>query len=651
MTAEETLPKLLLRNARQWPERDAIRLKEYGIWQASTWARYAEEVRRFALGLAALGFRRGDRLAVIGNNRPHLYAAMLAAQSLGGISLALYQDSIATEMSYVLDHSEARFIVAEDEEQVDKMVEIRPQIPRVERVIYDDPRGLELKDDPWLLYFPDVQASGDAFGAEHPGYFEAEVEQGGPDDVGIFCYTSGTTGTPKGVMLTQRNLMESFQEVVRMEGWQLGDEMMAYLPMAWIGDFSFSVVGGMLAGATLNCLESPDTYRRDLREIGPTIYIGPPRQWEASATTIQVRMEEADWIKRSLFNRFIALGHRREELLQERQPVPRRLSRAWKLGDWLIFAPLRDLMGARRLRLAYSGGAPLSPDLLNFYRAFGVNLKQLYGLTETSSVCTIQPDGEASAETMGRPVAGVEVKVGDNGEVLVRGPNVFAGYYKNEEATAGTKDPEGWLATGDAGFIDRFGHLKVIDRAKDVSRLNDGTLFAPQYLENKLKFSPYIREAVVLGSGRDYSTAMVNIDLESLENWAERKGLAYTGYQDLSQKPEVYQLVHDEIVKINRNLAQDRELAGAQIRRFLILNKELDPDDGEITRTRKLRRGVIGERYASLIQGLYDGSHEVEAEVLVTYEDGRTGAFRSVAQIRDVAGIAPAGAASAQPAA
>jgi len=650
MAADDTLPKLLLRNARQWPDRDAIREKEYGIWQTLTWQGYAEEVRRLALGLAALGFKRGDKLAVIGNNRPRLYAAMVATQALGGVSIGLYQDSIAKELQYVIDHSEARFIAAEDEEQVDKMLEIRDRIGRVEKVIYDDPRGLAQSSDGWLQHYPEVQKLGDAFGQQHPGYFEAEVAQGAGSDVAILSYTSGTTGTPKGVMLSYDNLITPFSEVVRSEGWRLGDEMIAYLPMAWIGDYAYSIVGGFYAGVTLNCLEAPETYRRDFREIGPTLFLGPPRQWETSATTIQVRMEEADWLKRTLFRRFLAVGYRIEELRQAGKPVPWHLQALWKLGDLLVFSPLRDVMGARRVRIAYSGGAPLSPDLMNFYRAFGVNLKQLYGLTESSAICTIQPDGEASAETMGRPIACVEVKVADNGEILVRGPNVFHGYYKNDEATASAKSTEGWLFTGDAGFLDRNGHLKVIDRAKDVSRLSDGTLFAPQYLENKLKFSPYISEVVVLGSGREYATAMVNIDLDSLENWAERSGVVYTGYQDLSQKPEVYALINDEIAKINRSLALDKETAGAQIRRFLILNKELDPDDGEITRTRKLRRGVIGERYAPLINGLYNGATSVEAEVMVTYEDGRTGAFRSVAQIRDAA-ITEPDAARQQPAA
>ncbi|NIP73285.1 MAG: long-chain fatty acid--CoA ligase, partial [Gammaproteobacteria bacterium] len=433
---------LLLRNARTWPGRDAIREKEYGIWQTWSWRDYAEEVRRMALGLAALGFQRGDRLAVIGNNRPQLYFAMLAAQALGGISLALYQDSIAKELSYVIAHAEARFVMAEDEEQVDKMYEVRADIPTVERVFYEDPRGLELKEDPWLMHYPELQRLGDRFAAEHPERFETEVARGRGEDVAIFCYTSGTTGVPKGAMLTHDNLL-AFRAVAESERWGPGDEWLAYLPMAWIGDFMYSVVGALSAGVTINCLEAPETYRRDFREIGPTLFLGPPRQWENTATTIQVRMEEADWIKRGLFNAFMSVGYRVEALRQAERPVPLWLRLAYSIGEVLVFAPLRDVMGARRVRNAYSGGAPLSPDLMNFYRAFGVNVKQLYALTESAAVGTLQPDGEASAETMGRPVSGVEIRIADNGEILLRGPMVFKGYYKNEEATTKTKDAEG----------------------------------------------------------------------------------------------------------------------------------------------------------------------------------------------------------------
>jgi long-chain acyl-CoA synthetase len=651
MASHDTLPKLLLRNATRWPARDAMREKSLGIWQTLTWAGYLDEVRRLALGLAALGFKRGDTLAVIGDNRPRLYGAMLAAQALGGVSLALYQDSIAKELAYVIDHADTRIVVAEDEEQVDKLYEIRAQIPRVERVIYDDPRGLTLRGDPWLLPFPEAQRMGDAFGERHPEHFSRELEAGSGEELAILCYTSGTTGLPKGVMLTHHNLIGGFQAVVDAEGWHERDEMVVYLPMAWIGDFAFSVVGSLCAGVTLSCIETPDTYRRDLREIGPTLFLGPPRQWENSCTAIKVRMEEADRLKRRLYETFLAVGYRIERLLQAGQPVPRKLRLARWLGEFLVFAPLRDLMGARRIRLAYSGGAPLGEDLMNFFRALGVNLKQIYALTESSAVCTVQPDGEANSETMGRPIPGVELKITGNNEIRMRGPMVFRGYFKNEEATRASMDAEGWLDTGDAGFVDRRGHLKVIDRARDVSRLANGTLFAPQFLENKLKFSPYIREAVVLGPEREYVTAMVNIDLESIENWAERKSLGYSGYQDLSQKPEVYRLVQEEIARINRTLAQDAELVGAQIRRFLILNKELDADDGEVTRTRKLRRNIINERYAAMIEALYRGCGRVETEVQVTYEDGRVGNFLSVAEVWDVDRAREEGALPASPAA
>jgi long-chain acyl-CoA synthetase len=633
-----TLPKVMLRNAAQYGGKDAIRENAYGIWQTWTWKEYTENVRRIALGLAALGFQRGDRLAVIGDNRPALYWSMLAAQSLGGISMGVYQDSIQKEIGYVISHAEVRFVVAENQEQVDKLLEVRGDIPSVQRVIFDDPKGLELMDDPWLLHLPKLQELGDEFGRAHPGYFEAEVEKGQPQDVAIFSYTSGTTGMPKGAMLTHENLVTEATWVVQTEGLRHTDEALARLPMAWIGDFTFSVSCGLVAGFCINCPESPVTANRDYREIGPTIVIAPPRNWEALVTQIQVRMEEADWFKRSLYNYFMDVALKVELAREEKRVAPLWLRFMNRLGDWLVRAPLRDLFGTTRVRLAYTGGAPLGPDVFRFVRALGINLKQLYGLTESTASCVFQPDGEASGDTVGRPLPGVEVKIADNGEILLRGKMVFRGYYKNEEATRGTIDAEGWLHSGDAGFIDRNGHLKVIDRAKDVSRLRDGTLFAPQFLENKLKFSPYIREAVTIGVDRPYVTAMINIDLDSLENWAERRGIAYTGYQDLSQKMETYALIRDEIRRINRGLAQDKELAGAQIRRFLVLNKELDADDGEITRTRKLRRTVIAQRYKSLIDALYGDQDTVDTEIQVTYEDGRTASIRGRVRIWDVDG-------------
>ena len=633
---DDTLAKILQANGRgPLAGRDAMREKDYGIWQTVSWAEYAGEVRRFALGLATLGFRRGDKLAVIGDNRRRLYFAQLAAQSLGGISFAVYQDSIATELGYVLEHGEAKIIVAENEEQVDKLFEIRDRLENVTKVVFDDPRGLELVDDPWLAHFPDVQSMGDDFGREHPDYFEKELAAGTGADTAMLCYTSGTTGAPKGAMLTNHNLLSSVEESRLAEDWRTGDELIAYLPMAWVGDSWLSVAAAICFGLTINCPESRETMRRDFREIGVTVMVAPPAYWEGMLTRVQILMDEADWLKRGLFRGFMDVAVRVERMRQAGSAVPAGLSLLNAAGEWLVRRPLRDILGMTRVRRAYTGGAPLGPDTFDFIRAIGVNLKQLYGMTETTSACVYQPDGEASSETVGRPLSSTEIRISDSGEIQLRGPQMFHGYFKNDKATHETIDDEGWLATGDAGFVDDRGHLRVIDRARDVSRLNDGTMFAPQFLENKLKFSPYIKEAVTLGKDCDYVAAIVNIDLEAMENWAERQGVAYSGYQDLSQKDEVYDLIHAEVDRINRSLAADTTLAGARIRRFLILNKELDADDGEITRTRKIRRGVISERYGALIDALYSDRDRVETDITVTYEDGSTGSIHADLRVMD----------------
>lgn len=649
---DDTFPKLLQTNARgPLANADALREKKYGIWQSVTWAEYAEEVRRFALGLAALGMKRGDKLAVIGDNRPRLYFAQLAAQSLGGISLAVYQDSIASELGYVLEHAETRFIVAENEEQVDKLFDMRDRLGNVEKVIYDDPRGLNLVENPWIMHFPDVQALGDEFARSHANYFEEEVAKGELADTAFLCYTSGTTGNPKGTMLTNANLLSSVDESKVTEDWRTGDELIAYLPMAWVGDMWLSVAAAIRFGLTINCPESRDTMRRDFREIGVTVMVAPPAYWEGMLTRVQVLMDEADPIKRGLFHHFMRHALKVERKVQAGEPVSAG-ERVWnQVGEWLVRRPLRDLIGFIRVRRAYTGGAPLGPDSFDYIRAMGLNLKQLYGMTESSSACVYQPDGEANSESVGRPLPSTEIRISDTGEIKLRGPQIFHSYYRNEEATRDTVDQEGWLATGDAGFIDEQGHLRVIDRAKDVSHLNDNTMFAPQFLENKLKFSPYIKEAVTLGKEQDYVAAIINIDLEAMENWAERNAVTYTGYQDLSQKGEVYDLIHNEVRRINESLAADRALAGARIQRFLILNKELDADDGEITRTRKIRRGVISDRYGALIEALYNGAERVETDITVTYEDGSTGSIHADLRVMDVEGTGTPGAATATAAA
>ncbi len=642
----DTFPKLLLRNAKEAGDQDALREKNYGIWRTYTWSMYATEVRRFALGLAALGFERGDKLGVIGDNRPRMYFAMLAAECLGGISVAVYQDSIASELGYILEHADVTFVIAENEEQTDKLYDIGDSLSKVKKIIFDDPRGLERATDEWLIAFESVQAKGDEFARSNEGYLEAEIEKGQSSDVAVFCYTSGTTGDPKGVMLTYDNLLTGIYSTQKAEGLLEGDELMAYLPMAWVGDFWLSLGSAVALRMTVNCPEKRETLNRDFREIGPTVMVAPPAVWEQILTRVQVRMEEADWFKRGRYEKAMAAALEVEQLTQHGKPIPAGLAfRNW-LGDWLVRKPLRDLLGVANVRLAYTGGAPLGPDAFDFLRAIGINLKQLYGMTESSSACVYQADGQANTETVGRALDITEVKISDSGEILLRGPMVFVGYYKNDDATRETIDTEGWMATGDAGIMTDDSQLKVIDRAKDVSKLNSGTMFAPQFLENKLKFSPYIKEAVCLGKDEDYVSAMVNIDLEALEVWAERNNVTYSGYQELSQKIEVYDLINAEIGRINADLAQDSALEGAQVQRFLVLNKELDADDGEVTRTRKIRRSVIADRYGQLIKAIYENEAQVETDIQVTYEDGSTGSIHADLRIMDVSGAASVRAAA-----
>ena len=627
----KTLPRLLLRNARELGDRPAIREKDRGIWQTWTWRQYHDQVRDFALGLAALGFRRGDRLSVIGDNRPRLYAAQLAVQSLGGVSVAVYQDSIAKELAFVWNHAEVGVIVAEDQEQVDKILGLRSELSALRVVIYDDARGMAGYKHDWLKSYEEIQEAGRKFGAAHPGYFEAEVDQGKPDDVAIVCYTSGTTGNPKGAMITHANAIGVAEIFCQQERVKPEDTSLAYLPMAWAGDATYTLFASLVAGFCTNCPESPETVQRDLRELGPTTVLAPPRIWENMLTAVQVRAADATPLKRHTFNYFRSAAERAEILRSDGKPVPAGLRLATTLGEFFVYGPVRDQLGLRQAKWALTGGAPLGPDTFRFFRSIGVNLKQVYGSTETSGLVSLQPDTEANPTSAGRPVPGVEVKIADRGEVLVRGCTIFKGYLKNEDATREVLDPDGWFHTGDAGFIDPRGHLVIIDRAKDVGALADGTPFAPQFIENKLKFSPFIREAVAFGHERPFVAAMVAIDLSTVGNWAERRGLAYTSYTDLSQKPEVRELVAAEIRKGNETLPE-----ATKIRRFLLLTKDLEADDAEMTRTRKVRRRFVAEKYAAVIDAFYGGGSEVELSTTITYEDGRQASIQSRARIEDV---------------
>jgi long-chain acyl-CoA synthetase len=637
MGTHDTAPKLLLRNAQVRPQKTAFREKDYGIWQSYSWAEMAEQVRAFACGLAARGLKRGDKIAIVGGNRPQLYWAFDAAQAIGAVPVPLYADSVAEEMVYVLEHAEARFAVCENQEQVDKLLSIRDRLPALELMIYHWPRGMRHYTQPFLVALKALQEEGRAFDAAHPGFFAAEVAKAEGSDLALIAYTSGTTGNPKGVMLSHDNLLRSAKLALDMEGLGEDEEILAYLPLAWVGDHFFSVAQHHLAGFTVNCPESADTVMLDLRDIGPTSFVAPPAIFENFLTQIQIRIEDAGWMKRKLFRYFVdGVAKRCGVRILEKKPVGLGDRLLYALGELLIYGPLKNNLGVSRMKVAYTGGAPLGEEVFSFYRSIGLNLKQLYGQTESSAYVCIQRDGDVKSDTVGQPAPGVEVRITEQGEVLYKSPGTFIGYYKNADATAETLDPEGWVHTGDAGIIDDSGHLKVIDRAKDVGRLRDGTLFAPAYIENKLKFFPFIKEAVAHGGERDYVACFINIDLGAVGNWAERNGLSYTSYTHLASLDEVYGLIKDCIQQVNRSLAQDSALAGSQVRRFLLLHKELDADDGELTRTRKVRRRIIADRYKPLIDAMYAGADQVAIETKVTFEDGRTGALKAELKIWDV---------------
>ncbi len=635
-----TFPKLLLRNARLYAGRPAYRHKDLGIWQVWTWAQVLEEVRAFSVGLRELGLKRDDKVAIIGSNRPRLYWAMCAAQALGGVPVPIYADSVAQEMAYILDHAEVTIAVVEDQEQVDKLLSIVDRLPRLALIIYDETRGLRDYDHQRLKSIADVQKLGrDSLGADVDGLqrWETAVAAGKGEDLAIMLYTSGTTGRPKGVMLNFDNLIISAVNGNLFDQLGPDEEVVAYLPLAWVGDHVFSYAQPFTAGFCVNCPESPETVSEDRREIGTTYAFAPPRIYENLITLTMVRMEDAGRLKRHMFRYFIAVARRWGEKILNREKVPLHARLLYWLGELLVYGPLKNRLGVSRIRLAYTAGEAIGPEIFRFWRSLGVNLKQLYGQTEASVYITAQPDGEIYAETVGKPNIGVDVKIAENGEVLFKSPGVFLGYYKDPQQTAQTKTPDGWVHTGDAGFIDpKTGHLKIIDRAKDVGRLNDGSLLAPKYIENKLKFYPNIREAVVYGDKRDCVCAMLNIDLTAVGNWAERNNIVYGSYQELAAHPRVYDMLAEHVEEVNRSLADEKAMAGAQIRRFLILHKELDADDGEVTRTQKVRRGFVAERYAPLITALYNGLREADISTEVTFEDGRKGMLSARVKIRDV---------------
>ena len=632
----DTIPKLLLDHARRRGNSPANRHKDLGFWQSWTWSEVAEEVRNLACGLAKLGFKRGDKLAVIGDNRPRLYWSMVAAQALGGIPVPLYQDSVADEMVYVLENSDAKFAIVQNQEQTDKLLEIKDRLPHLEYICYEEPRGMRDYTQEFVFYYKDVQQTGRAFHGENPDYFLQELEQGQGSDISIFLYTSGTTGKPKGVVLTADNLIITARNSIDFDNLTSDEEVLAYLPMAWVGDNIFSLAQAYVIGFCVNCPENPETVMTDLKEIGPTYYFAPPAIYETVLTKVMIRMEDAGKIKRSMFNYFMELAKSVGIRILDGKAVSFSEKLLYSIGQILVYGPLRNNLGLSRTRLAYTAGEAIGPEIFEFFRSLGINIKQLYGQTEASVFICAQPDGQVKADTVGTAYPGVELRLADNNEVFYRSPGVFHSYYKNPESTADTKDAEGWVATGDAGFFDEDGHLKIIDRAKDVGRMTDGSMFAPKYIENKLKFFPFIKEAVAFGDEKDYATAFICIDIEAVGNWAERRNLAYSGYTDLSARDEVYDLLQECVESVNADLARDEKLSGSQIKRYLLLHKELDADDGELTRTRKVRRRIVAEKYAVLITALDDPQQtHCEIDSQMTFEDGRTGNVHADLQIRE----------------
>ncbi|MGB9297736.1 MAG: AMP-binding protein [Pseudolabrys sp.] len=635
----ETFPKLLVRNAHLYGSRPAMRHKDLGIWQTWTWSQVLDLVRAYAAGLHRLGVKRGETIAIVGGNRPKLYWSVMAVQMLGAIPVPVYADAVADELAYVLAHADVRFAAVEDQEQVDKILSVMQRVPKLEMMFYDETRGLRDYDHSRLRSMGDIIEEGrkaltDTAIAD---WLDNEIAAGKGSDPSIILYTSGTTGASKGVILTNERSIRAAADTVAFDKLTENDVALAYLPLAWVGDHYLNYAQGMVSGFCTACPENPDTAMADLREIGPSFYFAPPRTLELLLTRVMIRMEDAGFIKRKLFHYFVGVARRYGERILNGQPVPLIGRLLYGVGNLLVYGPLKNVLGLSRVRVAYTAGEAVGPDLFSFYRSIGLNLKQLYGQTEAFLYVTAQPDGEIYSDTVGPACPNVDIRISENGEVQFKSPGMFSGYFKDDAKTAEVMTPDGYVKTGDAGFFDKkTGHLKIIDRTKDVGRLNDGTMFPPKYIENKLKFYPNIREAVALGDKRDFVTVMLNIDLTAVGSWAERNNVVYGSYQELAGHPLVYDMVEKHVAEVNRSLAEDKVMAGAQIKRFLILHKELDADDGELTRTQKVRRSFIAERYAPLIKALYDGSKEAEISTEVTFEDGRKGTISARVKIRDM---------------
>jgi len=635
---DDTFAKLMRVHAWVRGGRPAYRHKDLGIWRTWTWAEVYDETRALARGFWNLGLRKGDRIAIAGANRPRLYWSLTAAQMLGAIPVPVYADSVADEIAAVLEHAGASLIVAQDQEQVDKTLSILDRLPSVKRVLYDEMRGLADYDEPNIVSLDEVMGQGrkDLTEATKARWLDHLIDAGKGCDPSVMLYTSGTTGRSKGVVLSGERCIAAARDTVAFDNLTDRDEALAYLPLAWVGDHYLNYAQGMVAGFCLACPESAATAAEDLREIGPTFHFAPPRVFEALLTRVMIRMEDASAVKRWLFHHFLGVARQWGEKIVNRQPVPWLARLHFALGDFLIYAPLKNALGFSRIRVAYTAGEAIGSDLFAFYRSLGLNLKQLYGQTEAFLYVTAQADGAVRSDTVGPPAPNVQLRIAADGEVQFKSPGMFVGYFNEPDKTAEALTADGYIKTGDAGFFEPDGQLKIVDRAKDVGKLANGQMFAPKYIENKLKFFADIREAVAIGDGRDYVCLMLNIELASVGAWAERNGVSYASYQELAGHERVAKLIKKHVDAVNKALSLEPAMAGAQIKRFLILPKELDPDDGELTRTQKVRRGFIADRYAPLVAGLYNGAAEAAISAEITYEDGRKGKLEGKSRIYDM---------------
>ena len=634
--ALDTMPKLLARNVAEFGDSPAYREKDLGIWQTWTWTEASSEVMNLAKGLIDLGIKEADHVAVIGRNRPYLYWSLLAIQHIGAVPVPLYQDAVAEEMEYILTHCNATFAIVGDQEQVDKIYEISGSLKGFKDIVYVDPKGLRKYDKTKLHDFDSIIKRGKNDTGQLASQLDGRIAKIDGDTTCVLCYTSGTTGKSKGVVQTHKSIIGASMAAVEFDQFNNRDSILSYLPMAWVGDFMISVGLGMAAGGCINCPEGPDTMQPDLREIGPSFFFGPPPLWERLKTSVYIRIEDASPIKKAAFHYFMDTAAKVGKDIMEKKPVGIWDRVKYSLGNIIIFGPLKNMLGMSKVRIAYTAGEAISSELFDFYRSLGINLKQLYGQTEASVFLTMQGNDEVYSDTVGKPLKGVELKIANSGEVLYRAPGTFKEYYKNPKATTETKDKDGWVATGDAGYMDdETGQLRIIDRAKDVGKLKSGALFAPKYVENKLKFFPNILEAVLFGDGKENCVAFINIDLTAVGNWAERNNISYASYQELAANGEVGKILKEHVESVNMDLAKDPMMSGCQIKRFLVLHKELDPDDGEITRTRKVKRTFVAEKYSDLVSALYSGKTSIDTKTEVTYEDGRKGYLEATLGIVD----------------